>query len=107
MPTWVPLLKAVMPHLVQIVSAAAPAFTAKPGMVAQQISELQEAVRTNADSVRVVAEQVQHLTQAFDELANDNRRAAQRARQAYLLAAVGLTVAVVALGALVWLMALR
>jgi hypothetical protein len=41
MANWVSILRTVAPDLARIVSAAAPAFTARAGMVNQQIAELQ------------------------------------------------------------------
>ena len=93
---WLPLIKAVMPHLAQIVTAAAPAFTAKPGMVAQQITELQAAARRNDDSIKVLAEQAQQLTKGLEELNAATRQTRQQLQTVRRMAIAGLGVAIVA-----------
>jgi hypothetical protein len=73
MAAWVSALKAVLPYLTNIVTAAIPAFTARKGqdrsaeMAAQQIAELQSAVTHNAASVRVLAEQLQRTVTALEQ----------------------------------------
>lgn len=75
---WLPIVKIVLPYLAPIVQAALPAFTKKKSektepVLAQQISELQEAVRTNAESSKALA-------QAVEEAASANDKAIQQAR---------------------------
>jgi len=69
MPAWlIPALKAVLPHIGTIVSAAKPVFTKKrPGPVAdqstllqQQIAELQAAASENDAHIKELAAQIQH-----------------------------------------------
>lgn len=76
MPVWIPLLKASLPFVTQIVTSAIPAFTAKPAaavktddLTAQQITELQTAVTHNAESIKVLAEKLQLTIQGIDQAA--------------------------------------
>lgn len=102
MPAWLPILKTVLPYLTTIVTAAVPAFTARrengksSNLVAEQIAELQDAVRRNAESVRVLAEQMQRTIEAIETAALSNERAIRRTMIASLAA---LVIAVVALAA--------
>ncbi len=65
MPAWLPAVKAVLPFVAQIVTAAIPVFTKKERAgtddIARQIAELQEAVTHNAESVKVLATQLQEV----------------------------------------------
>ena len=93
---WLPLIRAVMPHLAQIVTAAAPAFTARPGMTAQQINELQAAVRRNDESIRVLAEQAQQLTKGLDELNAATQQTVKQLQTVRRMAIAGLAAAILA-----------
>ncbi len=89
---WLPIIKVVLPYVAPIVSAARPAFTRKKGdetdpLVAQQVAELQEAVRTNTESA-------QALARAVEEAARANDRAIRQTRR---IAALALVLAVLAL----------
>lgn len=69
MPAWLPLLKASLPYIAQVVATAAPAFTAKGStdpVVAQQIEELQDAVTKNAESIQLLAEKLQQTIQGIE-----------------------------------------
>lgn len=100
MAAWLPVLKAVLPYLTTIVTATAPAFTNRKdndksaAVVGKQITELQEAVRHNAESVRLLAEQMQRTIRAIEVGAEANERAL---RQARVLALGALVAAVAAL----------
>ena len=100
MAAWVSALKAVLPYVTNIVTAAIPAFTARKGqdrsaeVTAQQIAELQSAATHNAESVKVLAEQLQRTVSAVEQGGVNVERALQRLR---LLAAASLLVAVIAL----------
>jgi hypothetical protein len=100
MAAWVSALKAVLPYVTNIVTAAIPAFTARKGqdrsaeVTAQQIAELQSAATHNAESLRVLAEQLQRTVSAFEQGAANAERALRRLR---LLAAASLLVALIAL----------
>jgi uncharacterized protein YlxW (UPF0749 family) len=76
MAAWlIPALKAVLPHVGTIVSAAVPVFTKKADPTAanqslllqQQITELQAAASQNAVHVRELAEQLQSTVAALEQ----------------------------------------
>jgi len=96
MPAWLPIVKALMPHVAQIVSAAAPAFTARPGMTAEQISELQAAAKRNDESIRVLAEEAQQFTKALDELNAATQKAQRQLEMLRYLAYAGLALGLMA-----------
>jgi hypothetical protein len=92
MAAWLPVVKVVLPYLAPIVSAALPAFTRKKSeeadpLVTQQIAELQEAVKTNNESIKALAKAIEASAKADDAAT----------RQARLMAAAALAVAVVSL----------
>jgi len=72
MAAWIPILKAALPYLSQIVTAAIPAFTSKSAsdkasdLVTQQIAELQAAVTHNAAAVKTLATQLQGTIAGID-----------------------------------------
>lgn len=81
---YLPVLKAILPYLGPLVSAAAPMLTrnandsgsAQP-TTAQLINELQEAVKNNANSLKIIATQLQASVEAFDEReSNDQKKLA-------------------------------
>jgi len=63
MAVWLPVLKAALPYVSNIVAAAIPAFTRRKGeeasgeLISQQITELQAAVTHNAEAVKTLAAQ--------------------------------------------------
>lgn len=69
---WLPVLKAALPYVSNIVAAAIPAFTQRKEqdpsneLVTQQIAELQSAVTSNAEAVKTLAAQVEKTLTAFD-----------------------------------------
>jgi len=73
----VPALKAVLPHVGTIISAAAPVFTRRAGdpsgtpasLMQQQIAELQAAAAQNDAHVRELAEQLQTALSALERSA--------------------------------------
>jgi hypothetical protein len=76
MAVWIPLLKASLPYVTQIVATAIPVFTSKPGpasqsdeVVAQQIAELQSAATQNAESIQILAEKLQRTIEGIDAAA--------------------------------------
>ena len=92
MAAWLPVVKVVLPYIAPIVSAALPALTKKKServdpLVAQQIAELQEAVKTNNESIKALAKAIEASAEADDAAA----------RQARLMAAAALALAAVAL----------
>lgn len=96
----IPALKAVLPHVGDIVAAAKPVFTKKkpeagaPGGEAQQIAELQAAVSQNAEHVRELAAQLQSTVTAIEKGAEI---AELRLRRAVLFCAVAVALSVFAL----------
>ena len=106
--SWVSLLRTVAPELAKIVASAAPAFTARAGMVNQQIAELQQAALNNAAATKELAEEGQKMARALEELAAANQTlasasqaAAEQARQARQMAMAALAIAIVAVIAVV------
>jgi len=99
MPSWLlPALKAVLPHLGDIVSAAKPAFTRrKPESgtdVQQQIAELQAAASQNAEHVKELAQQLQSTVTALEKSAE---LADTRLKRATVISAVAVSLSVAAL----------
>lgn len=92
MTPWLPVLKTVLPLLTNIVTATVPAFTAKKDN--ERFAELQHAVKQNAESVKVLAEQMQRTVQAIETGAASAERALKRSRR---LNALALIVALLAL----------
>ena len=72
MAVWLPVLKATLPYLTQIVAAAIPAFTSKTAtgkpdeVLPRQIAELQTAVTHNAESVKALAIQLKSALEGID-----------------------------------------
>lgn len=107
MPAWLPLLKASLPYVTQIVATALPAFTAKPAeektddLTAQQIAELQSAATNNAESIHVLAEKLQQTIEGIELAGNDLQKKLiffQRLSYGALAAAaVSLVIAIVSL----------
>ncbi len=103
MANWVSLLRTVAPELAKIVATAAPAFTARAGMVNQQIAELQQAVLNNAAAIKELAEEGQKMAKALEELAivnqtltAANQAAAEQLRQTRMLAITAIIIAIAA-----------
>ncbi|HLU76807.1 MAG TPA: hypothetical protein VKZ48_02760 [Burkholderiales bacterium] len=73
MVAWVTLLKAGLPYVAEVVVDRLPAFTKRgeganntAELTAQQIAELQQAARHNAESIKAVAEQLQQTVKAIE-----------------------------------------
>jgi hypothetical protein len=105
---WLPALKALLPYATQIVTAAIPAFTKKADrgktedVVPQQIQELQTAVTHNAESLKLLATQLQQVITGLESGAAkiDNEI---RAIKRLCLGAVALSILALALCAVLWL----
>ncbi|HJX17886.1 MAG TPA: hypothetical protein VJ437_06795 [Acidiferrobacterales bacterium] len=77
MAVWiVPALKAILPHIGTIVSAAVPVFTKKhadaaanQAILQQQITELQSAASQNASHIKELAAQLQSTVAALEQAA--------------------------------------
>jgi hypothetical protein len=104
MAAWLlPALKAVLPHVGAIISAAAPVFTRKRGEAAasqsllqEQIAELQAAASQNSTHIRELAGQLQSTVAALEQAAEaaDSRlrRVLALCAAAALLSAIALAV---------------
>jgi acetyl-CoA acetyltransferase len=109
MATWVlPALKAVLPHVGTIISAALPVFTRKTdgaqATLHQQIAELQSAASQNTAYIKELATQL-HSTAAALELAAEAADA--RLRKAVALAFTSLAVAGISLIGVLYLVLTR
>jgi hypothetical protein len=103
MAAWlIPALKAVLPHVGTIISAAVPAFTKKKTdasanqtlLLQQQIAELQSAVSQNAAHIKELAEQLQNTVAALEHAA---LIAEARLRRVFLFCLVATAFSAVAL----------
>src|SRR4029078_7179710 len=81
MAAWLPLIKAALPYVTQIVPAAFPTFTSKPAanrsddVIAKQISELQNAATHNAESIKGLAQQLKQTSERSDAAARHRQYA--------------------------------
>ncbi|HXU42749.1 MAG TPA: hypothetical protein VN675_10525 [Burkholderiales bacterium] len=99
----IPTLKAILPHVSDVVSAVRPVFTRKKSEAAalasgdlaqQQIAELQAAAAQNADHIKELAAQLQSTVAALESAA---LTAEARLRRAVVMCAVAMALSVVAL----------
>ena len=96
-------LKAILPHVGDIVSATKPAFTNRrpeaaanpPDLVQQQIAELQAAVSQQSAHVKELAAQLESTVLALEKAA---ALAEARLRRVLIFTAVAAAIAVAALG---------
>src|SRR3954471_19484781 len=96
-------LKAVLPHVGDIVSATKPAFTSRkpepaanqPELVQQQIAELQSAVSQQATNVKELAAQLENTVLALEKAA---QLAEARLRRVLVCTALAVAFSVAALG---------
>src|SRR6266568_6771379 len=102
MPAWLlPALKAVLPHIGTIISAAAPVFTRKADvanqalLLQQQITELQSAASQNAAHVKELAEQLQNTVAALEQATSI---AEAKLRRAFLLGVASMAVSAISIG---------
>lgn len=72
MAAWLATIKAILPYVTQVLTATIPAFTKKLDrddagkVIPDQIAELQKAVTHNAESIKILAAQLQQLISAID-----------------------------------------
>jgi hypothetical protein len=72
MAAWLPALKAILPYVAQVVTVAVPVFTKRADkeraedVIPQQIQELQGAVTRNAESLKLLADQLQQAIASID-----------------------------------------
>jgi hypothetical protein len=111
-PWLLPALKAVLPHVGTIISAAVPVFTRRREAAAagqaslqqQQIEELQTAAAQNAVHVRELAAQLRATVTAMEQAAT---LAEAKLRRVVVLCGVALVLAVMALGVALVLLGAR
>lgn len=106
MAVWLPALKIALPYITQVVSAAIPAFTSRGEKgraedVPQQISELQTAVTHNAESVKLLATQLQQAVEGIDAGAANIAREIALIKRLSLIA-IGVSVVAIVVSALTW-----
>jgi tetrahydromethanopterin S-methyltransferase subunit B len=103
MPAWLfPALRAILPHVGTIVSAASPVFTKKSAeatanqatALQEQINELQAAASANDAHIKALAAQLQETLQAIEASA---ALAAKRSRSTLTIAVGAAIVALIAL----------
>jgi uncharacterized protein YlxW (UPF0749 family) len=113
MAAWlIPALKAVLPHVGDIISAARPVFTGKrpdsatnpAALLQQQIAELQSAASQNAAHVQELAAQLQSTVAALE---HDAAQAEERLRRATMLCVAAIAFSAIALGVSVFLILTR
>ena len=101
MAAWlIPALKAVLPHVGTIISAASPAFTRKKTdanqtlLLQEQIAELQSAASQNAAHIKELAEHLQGTVAALEQAA---LVAEAKLRRTFLLSVVAMALSAAAL----------
>lgn len=100
MAAWLPLIKASLPYITQIVTAAIPGFTSKPGTdLSKQISELQSAATHNAESIKGLAAQLKQTIEGIDAAGENLARELKGLRR---LAVVAVAIAALAVCIAVW-----
>lgn len=110
MAAWlIPALKAVLPHVGAIVSAATPAFTKKrtevmanvneTALLQQQVAELQTAASQNAAHIKELAEQLRSTVAALEDAAASG---AAKLRRAVLLCVVASVISLLSLCAVLF-----
>ncbi len=105
MAVWLPVLKASLPYITQIVTAAIPAFTSKSSkgkpeeIIPTQIAELQTAVTRNAESVKMLATQLQEAIEGIDAAAAKLRQELIVLRR---LSALAIILSLIAFSAIAW-----
>ena len=102
MPAWLlPALKAALPHIATIISAAAPVFTRKAdaanqaSLLQQQITELQSAASQNAAHIKELAAELQRTLAALEQAASI---AEAKLRRALLLCVASMVLSAIAVG---------
>ena len=100
MAAWIPALKAILPYVTQIVTAAIPVFTTRSDqskaaeVIPKQIQELQSAVTRNTESLKILANQLQQVITSVDAGALSIEREMRASKR---LAIFAIVVAVVAI----------
>jgi len=100
MAAWIPALKAILPYVTQIVTAAIPVFTTRSEqskaaeVIPKQIQELQSAVTHNTESLKVLADQLQQVITSVDAGALAIEREMRASKRLAILAIVVAVVAI-------------
>jgi lipopolysaccharide biosynthesis regulator YciM len=95
MPAWlIPALKAALPHIGTIISAAAPVFTRK-NADAVAITELQSAASQNAAHIKELAAELQSTVAALEQAASI---AEAKLRRALWLCAASVVLSAISVG---------
>lgn len=100
MAAWIPALKAILPYVTQIVTAAIPVFTTRSDqtkaaeVIPKQIQELQSAVTRNTESLKVLADQLQQVITSVDAGAIAIEREMRAGKRLAILAIVVAIVAI-------------
>ena len=87
MAAWLPIIKAAIPHLAQIVTVALPMFTSRSenadrdALIARQINELQEAATQNAESVKELASQLKGTFEGLESAGSNLQKQLKRQKQ--------------------------
>jgi len=103
MAAWlIPALKAALPHIGTIISAAAPVFTRKNAdavanqtLLLQQITELQSAASENAANIKELAAELQSTVAALEQAASI---AEAKLRRALLLCVASTALSAISIG---------
>jgi predicted nucleotide-binding protein (sugar kinase/HSP70/actin superfamily) len=100
MAAWLPVIKAAIPHLAQVVTVALPMFTSRSenadrdALIARQINELQEAATQNAESVKELATQLQSTFEGLESAATDLQRQLKQQKQLTVVMLILSTIAI-------------
>lgn len=100
MAIWLPALKMMLPYVASVATSAIPAFTQRREgdksieLMVQQIAELQQAAGHNAESVKLLADQMQKALQVMELAAENSERQLRRTK---LMSALSLVLALPAL----------
>ena len=105
---WIPALKAVLPHVATVISAATPVFTrrktaaaaSQTALLQEQVNELQAAVMSNAHNIKELAEQLQTTVATLEQAASYGET---KLRLALVFCGIGVVCSVVALAVTVYL----
>ena len=103
MAAWLPVAKAILPYLGDIITAAKPAFTKRKGgsessqieILQQQVAELQNASLQNIQNAKALAEQLQAAIAALEQTLSTTH---EKVRRANLIATLSLALTLIALG---------
>lgn len=110
-----PALKAVLPHIGTVISAAVPVFTKKNTdaaasqavLLQQQITELQTAASQNAAHIKALAAQLQTTVAALEQAASQADKVPQRVQLLSTVAIIFSTISLVILGITLLLVFMR